>query len=531
MTVDTQPPGTPDVQTSVTSDVQTAVTPPGSPVDSEQAESQIASQDNGAPASPVDSEQADTQIASQDNGAPVSPVDSEQAESRASPVTPPTKPPESLAGSPADSQPLEEALDEFTPIKPAKSTVTVTKSTSSVADTPKIKIEPGVTPGGPLTKDVELDAVDMVAKTHAASFKGVFECVCVCVFFLMCESFLLPGVPVFECCNFCLACADVPLSKRLQAFMKGQNRHGTETSRSKVPSLVDLTEAEVTGSLEQLGNLCSFWRKENQEKLFERQQKVLKKSLSASAGGKSKSTKSKSTTKTVSKSKSLSKPKSKSKSTTKTVSKPASEPASKPMPQPKPKPRTKRAGRSKSKPKAHSESESEPKRRRVRKVVSESEWEESAESESSEKSVDRGPSEDEGISDEGGQASGAAPRTDTSVFLSPKYKELRIGDTVAMYGGDDTNGFSEENIWLGIIKHKNTTKQRYGVIQLAYYLKPTIDGLYIGGWEENTDPEYVGLFIKFPEVHAKVCWTNRTLPHMCAQAWARLSDGIQGSGT
>ena len=313
--------------------------------------------------------------------------------------------------------------------------------------------------------------------------------------------------------------------------MKGQNRHGTETSRSKVPSLVDLTEAEVTGSLEQLGNLCSFWRKENQEKLFERQQKVLKKSLSASAGGKSKSTKSKSksTTKAVSKSKSLSKPKSKSKSTTKTVSKPASEPASKPMPQPKPKPRTKRAGRSKSKPKAHSESESEPKRRRVRKVVSESEWEESAES--SEKSVDRGPSEDEGISDEGGQASGAAPRTDTSVFLSPKYKELRIGDTVAMYGGDDTNGFSEENIWLGIIKHKNTTKKGYGVIQLAYYLEPTIDGLYIGGWEENTDPEYVGLFIKFPEVHAKVCWTNRTLPHMCAQAWARLSDGIQGSGT
>ena len=161
MTVDTQPPGTPDVQTSVTSDVQTAVTPPGLPVDSEQAESQIASQDNGAP---------------------VSPVDSEQAESRASPVTPPTKPPESLAGSPADSQPLEEALDELTPIKPAKSTVTVTKSTSSVAETPKIKIEPGVTPGGPLTKDVELDAVDMVAKTHAASFKGVFECVCVCFF-------------------------------------------------------------------------------------------------------------------------------------------------------------------------------------------------------------------------------------------------------------------------------------------------------------------------------------------------------------
>ena len=42
---------------------------------------------------------------------------------------------------------------------------------------------------------------------------------------------------------------------------------------------------------------------------------------------------------------------------------------------------------------------------------------------------------------------------------------------------------------------------------------------------------YTGLFVKYPEVHAKVCWASNSHREMGVQAWSKLRTGLTDMGT
>ena len=85
-------------------------------------------------------------------------------------------------------------------------------------------------------------------------------------------------------------------------------------------------------------------------------------------------------------------------------------------------------------------------------------------------------------SDEGGMASGAGVRKETTVIIAPEFRELNVRDTIVEYGGADGE-FDPAGIWLSRITKLYRRGAKKGLMDVDYYMPDSSDS-YDGSWTQ-----------------------------------------------
>ena len=111
----------------------------------------------------------------------------------------------------------------------------------------------------------------------------------------------------------------------------------------------------------------------------------------------------------------------------------------------------------------------------------------------------------------------------TTIYGYPKLIELSEGNTVGMYGGDNTDDYNDEQVWLGLILtiEKSRKTKKCGLMTVDF-LQTGVENNYDGEWVVSTDDSDKMMHLKFSEVLFKVNWCDKNEKYMGAQAWSHI---------